>query len=242
MSKRIAIVFSLVFVALLLQACSKEESTMTNTPNTPDPDPEISQPLRYLALGDSYTIGQSVGVGERWPVQLVSELTENGTDLAEAEIIAQTGWTTWELRQGIEERNPRGPYDLVSLLIGVNNQYRGLDTADFRLEFRELLQMAIDFAGSNTGKVIVVSIPDYGVTPFAANMDPEKIAEEIDAFNAIKLDEANKAGVAFVDITPISRQAADDPSLIAEDGLHPSGKMYAKWVEIILPVAEQMVK
>lgn len=242
MSKRIAIVFSLVFVALLLQACSKEESTMTNTPNTPDPDPEISQPLRYLALGDSYTIGQSVGVGERWPVQLVKALADNGTSIADAEIIAQTGWNTAELKQGIEARDPQEPYDLVSLLIGVNNQYRGLDTADFRQDFRDLLQMSIQFAGSDTAGVIVVSIPDYGVTPFAQNMYQEQIAKEIDAFNAIKEQEAMRAGVVFIDITPISRLAADDPSLLAEDGLHPSGKMYAKWVEIILPLVEQMVK
>lgn len=242
MAKRTAILINLVFVALFLQACSKEDATMTNTTNIPDQDPEVSQPLHYLALGDSYTIGQSVDEGERWPVQLVYALKENGTEIAEAEIIAQTGWTAGELKQGIETRDPQGPYDLVSLLIGVNNQYRGLDTADFRLDFRYLLQLSVGFAGNDAGRVIVVSIPDYGVTPFAQNMNPEQIAEEIDAFNAIKQQEAGRAGVAFVDITPLSRLAADDPTLIADDGLHPSGKMYAKWVEIILPVAEQMVK
>jgi len=235
-------VFNLVFVALLLQACSKEDESMTNTPNTPDPDPEMPQALRYLALGDSYTIGESVAEIDRWPVQLASELSDKGFNVAETEIIAQTGWTTGELKQGIEAVDPQGPYDLVSLLIGVNNQFRGLDTAAFRLEFRELISLSISYAGNDTGRVIVVSIPDYGVTPFAQNMDTEKIAREIDAFNAIKLDEAMDAGVAFVDVTPISRQAAQYPSLIADDGLHPSAEMYAKWVELILPVAEEMVE
>lgn len=241
MAKRIAILFSLVFVALLLQACSKEESSMTSTPNISDPDPDNSQPLCYLALGDSYTIGQSVDENERWPVQLVQALIEKGEDITEPEIIAQTGWTTDELKQGIEARNPQGPYDLVSLLIGVNNQYRGLDTADFRLELRELLQISINFAGKDTGRVIVVSIPDYGVTPFAQNMNPEQIAKEIDAFNAIKEQETMRAGVVFIDITPISRLAADDPSLLAEDGLHPSGKMYASWLGQILPWTEKIL-
>jgi len=215
---------------------------MAIAPNIPDPDPEMPQVLHYLALGDSYTIGQSVDVNERWPVQLVQALNENGGHVHDAEIIAQTGWTTGELKQGIEAVDPQGPYDLVSLLIGVNNQFRGLDTAAYRLEFRELLSLSISYAGNDTGRVIVVSIPDYGVTPFAQNMDTEKIAREIDAFNAIKLNESRDAGVAFINVTPISRQAAQDSSLIADDGLHPSGRMYAKWVELILPVAKEMVE
>lgn len=240
MYKRNGILFVLLFVALFLHACSKEDSTMTFTPINPDPEP--NQDLTYLALGDSYTIGQSVDENERWPVQLVQALYEQSVNITGAKIIAQTGWTTAELQKGIAIEDPQGPFSLVTLLIGVNNQYRNLDTAIFRQEFRELLEQSIGFSGNDAGRVIVVSIPDYGVTPFAVNMDPEKIAREIDAYNTIKLAEANRAGVAFVDVTTISRQAAQDDSLIASDGLHPSGKMYAKWVEVILPVAEAIVK
>jgi lysophospholipase L1-like esterase len=170
-------------------------------------------------------------------VQLTDSLRKEGFDILEPEIIAKTGWTTGELKHAILSIDPKGPYHMVSLLIGVNNQYRGLDTAAYRAEFRELLQMAISFAGGDNARVIVVSIPDYGVTPFAVNKDPEKIGNEIDEFNAINLDETMDVEVNYVDITPISRKAAYDPELIAGDGLHPSGKMYSEWVKLIHPVA-----
>ena len=181
---------------------------------------------RFLALGDSYTIGESVPPEERWPVQLAREL-----GYAEPEIIAKTGWTTDELSFAIDVANPKGPYDLVSLLIGVNNQYRGRDAEQYRREFVTLLGRAIKFAGGDPKRVLVVSIPDWGVTPFAANRDRAKIAAEIDRYNAINREEALRAGARYVDITPISRR--DDSSLIAGDGLHPSGKMYAEWVKEI---------
>ncbi len=208
----------------------------------PDPGPQEQPQIRYLALGDSYTIGEAVDVQERWPVQLADSLSKAGINMAEAEIVAQTGWTTGELKQAIASHNLQGTFELVSLLIGVNNQYRHLDTAEYRIEFRELLQTAIEFAGGNNSHVIVVSIPDYGVTLFAQSMDPEKIAEEIDTFNAIKYDETTNAGAVFIDVTPISRKAADDPFLLADDGLHPSGKMYAEWVKLIYPIARQVVE
>lgn len=200
-----------------------------------------NKPLRFLALGDSYTIGEAVAVAQRWPVQLADSLSDAGFIMADPEIIAQTGWTTGELKEGIQSVDPQGPYQLVSLLIGVNNQYRKLDTAAYRLEFKELLQTAISFAGNKPSKVIVVSIPDYGVTPFAQNMDPEKIAAEIDAFNLLNQQETQQAGAAYVNVTPISRQAAFDPSLIAGDGLHPSGKMYKAWVDLIYPAASEIL-
>jgi len=193
--------------------------------------------IRFLALGDSYTIGQSVEEDQRWPVQLVDTLRSAGLNLEDAEIIAQTGWTTAELMQAVAIDDPQGPYELVSLLIGVNNQYRGLDTNEYRMELRALIRTAIALSGNDSTRVMIISIPDYGVTPFAQNMDPEKIAEEIDAFNAIKKDESRKAGVFFTDITAVSRMASDDPELIADDKLHPSGKMYAEWVKLIYPVA-----
>ena len=186
----------------------------------------------YLALGDSYTIGESVAEDERWPNQLARAI-----GLDKPLIIAKTGWTTDELSAAIDKADPRGPYDLVTLLIGVNNQYRGRDAEQYRREFAALLARAIGFAGGNPSRVVVVSIPDWGVTPFAANRDRAKIGSEIDHFNAINREETLKAKARYVDITPVSRRAATDPSLVAGDGLHPSGKMYAEWVKLITPEA-----
>lgn len=201
--------------ALLLSSCSG----MSSQPSS-----------RYLALGDSYTIGESVSASERFPVQLARELR-----LGDPEIIAKTGWTTDELNAAIDAANPRGPYELVTLLIGVNNQYRGRDAEQYRGEFTALLQRAIGFAGGDAKKVIVVSIPDWGVTPFAEGRDRAKIATEIDRYNAINREEAGKAGARYVDITPISR--GTDPALVAGDGLHPSGKQYAEWAKLIARAA-----
>ena len=186
---------------------------------------------RYLALGDSYTIGESVAEPDRWPNQLARAL-----GIPQPEIIAKTGWTTDELNAAIDKADPKGPYSLVTLLIGVNNQSRGRDAEQYRREFAGLLQRAIRFAGGNAQHVIVVSIPDWGVTPFAKGRDLLKIGAEIDYFNRINREETQKANARYVDITPISRRA--DPSLIAADGLHPSAKMYAEWVKAILPEAK----
>lgn len=185
---------------------------------------------RYLALGDSYTIGESVPESERFPVQLAREL-----GIPEPAIIARTGWTTDELASQLDAVRLAGPFDLVTLLIGVNNQYRGRSAEEYRTQFADLLQRAIGFAGGDAKKVIVVSIPDWGVTPFAEGRDRAKIAREIDQFNAINREEAAKAGAKWVDITPISR--GSDPALVAGDGLHPSGKQYTEWVKRIAPLA-----
>ncbi|MFN3492157.1 MAG: SGNH/GDSL hydrolase family protein, partial [Anaerolineales bacterium] len=151
-------------------------------------------------------------------------------------------WTTSELWQGIQKETLTPPYDMVSLLIGVNNQYRGYDKEEYRQEFGFLLNKAIEYAGGDKTKIFVVSIPDWGVTPFAAGRDAEKIAADIDAFNQINKEESEKAGIAYVDVTPISRQAVNDPELIAPDGLHPSGKMYAEWAKLALPIALEILK
>lgn len=189
----------------------------------------MTEPRRYLALGDSYTIGESVPASERFPVQLARAL-----GLGEPQIIAKTGWTTDELNAAIDAADPRGPFDLVTLLVGVNNQYRGRSADEYRTQFAALLDRAIGFAGGDAGKVIVVSIPDWGVTPFAEGRDRAKIAREIDQFNAINREEAAREGARWVDITPISRR--NDPTLVAADGLHPSGKQYAEWVKAIARV------
>lgn len=197
------------------------------------------QNTRYLALGDSYTIGQSVPEAERFPNQLARAL-----GIARPRIIARTGWTTDELDVAIDRAinaaNVTGTYDLVSLLIGVNNQYRGRDAEQYRSEFAALLQRAIGFAGGDAKNVVVVSIPDWGVTPFAEARDRAKIASEIDRFNAINREEAQRAGARYADITAISRGGA--PALVAEDKLHPSGVQYRQWVKIIVPEARAALR
>lgn len=200
-----------------------------------------ASPVRFLALGDSYTIGESVDEADRWPNQLARLLREKGPDVGDPQLIATTGWTTDELSAGMDQAKPRGPYRLVTLLIGVNDQYRGRGVEAFRPGFAGLLDRAIKLAGDRAGRVVVVSIPDYGVTPFAAGGDRAKIAREIDAYNAVCKAEAERRGAAFVDITPGSRAAADDRALVAEDGLHPSAKMYRQWVEAILPAARKAI-
>ncbi|KAA3656621.1 MAG: SGNH/GDSL hydrolase family protein [Chloroflexi bacterium] len=216
---------------------------MTKTA-VPTPTPvcnDDQQPFRYLALGDSYTIGESVMKAERWPVQLVNTLRSNGIAITDAEIIAKTGWTTDELMTGIANTKPTGPYDLVTLLIGVNNQYRGLSQEVYRDEFVGLLETAVTFANNNPSHVIVVSIPDWGATPFAHREDRDAIGAAIDAFNAINRTATEETGAHFIDITPISRKALTDATLTAEDFLHPSSEMYAEWVTMIVPIAEQIL-
>ena len=195
--------------------------------------------MQFLALGDSYTIGESVAPEERWPVQLGALLRAEGLNVGDPTIIATTGWTTDELSAAIDRANPQGAFDLVSLLIGVNNQYRGRGQDEYREQFAALLQRAIGFAGGNPARVLVLSIPDWGVTPFAARLerDPAAVAADIDAFNAINRAETERPGAHYVDVTPFSREAAHDPSLLADDGLHPSGRMYAEWARLALPAA-----
>ena len=193
--------------------------------------------VRYLAHGDSYTIGEHVAAAERWPVQLVDLLRGTGVAIADPDVIATTGWTTDELAAGISTRAPTGPYALVSLLIGVNNQYRGGDATRYRAEFRALLSQAIGFAGGDARRVVVVSIPDWGVTRFAEGRDRAHIGREIDQFNAIARDEAGRGGAAWLDITPLSREPHDD--WLAGDGLHPSGAQYAAWARLALPAARR---
>ncbi|MFY2763112.1 SGNH/GDSL hydrolase family protein [Arenimonas sp. MALMAid1274] len=196
-------------------------------------------PLKYLALGDSYTIGESVPEAGRWPVQLVAALRERGVAIDEPRIIATTGWTTDELAAAMDAAEPLGRWDVVSLLIGVNNQYRGRDVADYRGEFTALLQRAITLAGGRADHVLVLSIPDWGVTPFgqASGRDPARIAAELDAYNAAAASICEAHGVPFVDITPASRAPTAG---IAEDGLHPSAPQYTTWTHLTLEKTYQV--
>lgn len=210
----------------------------TCAPMTPSPTPVPATPkaIRYLALGDSYTIGESVSPDQRWPMQLADLLKQKGHPTA-VDIIARTGWTTNELWDAIRQAPPQGPYDLVTLLIGVNDEYRSGTAEHYREDFRFLLGKAISYAGDNPKRVVVLSIPDWGVTPYAVrdSRPAATISAEIDAFNAVNKDESQKAGVRYVDVTPVSRKAPDDLTLLASDGLHPSGKMYAAWAALALP-------
>ena len=182
-----------------------------------------------------------MAVKERWPNQLAALLGNDNFDV-NVTIVARTGWTTDELLAGIRDTQLHPPYDLVSLLIGVNNQYRGWGVDVYQGEFRYLLEKSIEFAGGDPKKVIVLSIPDWGVTPFAADRDGDKISAELDAFNAANREESQKKGVNYVDIIHYSRFAAQAPALVAEDGLHPSGKMYAAWAEMALGFARQALR
>lgn len=203
--------------------------------NETDDTLKVFKNRTYLALGDSYTIGEAVEAAERWPVQLIDSARKVGYPVDNPKIIATTGWTTGELKKGIENEGIEGnTYDFVSLLIGVNNQYRGQDIEIYRQEFEELLLQSIEFAGGSSERVFVVSIPDYGVTPFG-KANAEKIAEELDEYNQIAEDFCSQYKVRYFYITDISRQAKSNPELIASDNLHPSGEMYQLWVERIYP-------
>ncbi len=193
---------------------------------------------RYLALGDSYTIGEAVPADLRWPAQVCARLAARGMPLIRPEIIAVTGWTVAELNAAIDSLQPEGPYDIVSLLVGVNDQYRGGTVEAYAPAFEAMLQRAIGFAGGDASKVVVVSIPDYGFTPHG-EAKKDEIARALDAFNAANAAAAHAAGAHYVDITPTSRSHQE--GWVAEDGLHPSGAQYTAWADLIEPVFDQVL-
>ena len=220
------LLLSIIFFSLI--SCAKKN----DTPFT-NPAMTVDTTKTYLALGDSYTIGESVGVAERFPAQTVELLRQQNVDIDNPRIIAVTGWTTHDLLNALNTTAPEKNYSVVTLLIGVNNQYQGRSLNEYKTEFTELLAKAISYAGGDRKHVFVISIPDYSPTPFGQNYDTVKIAEEIDAFN-----EANKAitlneGVTYINITTISREVKNDRSLVAGDGLHPSGTQYKRWSELV---------
>lgn len=195
----------------------------------------IEKPVRFLALGDSYTIGQSVSYKERWPTQLANSLQDLGYQVDTVTFIARTGWRTDDLKNGINNVKPDSNYNLVSLLIGVNNQYQGEPMSRYLKEFPELLRQAIDFAGGIKERVFVMSIPDYMYTPTRNYFpNPDAVSRKLDEYNAIAKAYCDTFQVKYFDITPISRQGLTDTELVAGDGLHPSGKQYGAWVDLIL--------
>lgn len=196
----------------------------------------------YLALGDSYTIGESVPLTNNFPHQTVALLKKAGVNMNEPAIVAKTGWTTDELQEQLSRTRLAVSFDFVTLLIGVNNQYRGRSADEYAKQFEELLQQAIGYAGGNTNQVIVLSIPDWGVTPFAEGRDRKQIAKEIDLYNSINERISKQYKVHYINITPFTREAATDKTLVAEDGLHPSAKDYARWAEKVKEVMMKEIK
>jgi len=194
---------------------------------------------RFLALGDSYTIGEGVVDEDRWPNQLAQALRRSGVEIDDPVIIARTGWTTDELSAAMDSHEFHPPYELVTLLIGVNNQYRGRNLGNYRAEFRALLQRAIALAGNRPPRVVVVSIPDWGVTPFgrSSGRDTSQVALELDLYNAANAQIAGALHARYCDVTRPSRDRGDHPDMLVGDGLHPSAAMYRRWLDAILPQA-----
>jgi lysophospholipase L1-like esterase len=223
--------FIILSLFIFHSACEKKQEDLTNNEGTMP----ATRTYSYLALGDSYTIGESVLLADNFPNKTVSVLKAESIEFQPARIVAKTGWTTDELETGIALAQSNGlllaKYDFVSLLIGVNNQYRGRTVEQYKTEFEFLLQKAIRFAGDNAAHVVIVSIPDWGVTPFANGRDRAQIASEIDAYNIAAKQVAAQYKVHFIDITPWTREAVTDNTLLAPDGLHPSGKEYGRWAE-----------
>lgn len=216
-----------LLVMMSFLACSNSDSTSKMG--------DTERPLKYLALGDSYTIGEGVPEDDRYPNQLVKRLNEElEIGMNDPVIIAKTGWTVDELEEGINKsKNIAPPYDLVTLLIGVNNQYRGRSVEEFKIEFKQVLLRAIGFAGNLPNHVVVLSIPDWGVTPFATEKgsDKLKVASEIDAYNAAKKEICKQFGVFFIDITEHYRAVGAQTEMVVQDKLHPSGLVYSYWAD-----------
>jgi len=221
------------FLVILIFSCAKNKYPFQMT--------EPKKAYSYLALGDSYTIGQSVLPSENFPNQTVQLLNQQNYNFKSPEILATTGWTTDELQNNINSHTFTPPYDFVSLLIGVNNQYRGRSVENYKPELESLLKQAIQFAGGKADHVIVLSIPDWGVTPFANGRDRAQIAKEIDDYNAANRYISEICKVNYVDITPDSREAATDLTLTANDGLHPSAKEYARWAQKVFAAIKQQL-
>lgn len=237
--RKIALITSLMVgwaVACIKHNANPVMAASSDTAASVVPSPLPKDSLTYLALGDSYTIGQSVSVRDRYPSQVVTLLRAGNMPYNDPDVIAVTGWTTADLLAALPDTAPSVPYHIVSLLIGVNNQYLGLSESLYRDQFTTLLQRSIRKAGNRPSHVIVLSIPDYSVTPFARGRDRASIAAEIDSFNSINREISLAYQVRYVDVTGESRKAANDPSLIAGDSLHFSGKEYAIWAAMMQPL------
>jgi len=240
----LAFIFLLPAGLLLALACKKKDNFTRNMPAIPVNSDSVTSKdtIQYLALGDSYTIGTSVDEKDRYPVQTVAILKNQGINIAAADIIATNGWTTADLANSIGKSSFTNSYDAVSLLIGVNNQYQGRSIEEYKMQFASLVERAIQFAKGKPGHVIVLSIPDYSVTPFASGSNKVKIAAEIDAFNEANKTISDTYHVQYLYVTDESRRAANDLSLVASDGLHFSGKEYNVWAGKLAPIIKGLVQ
>ncbi len=243
--KKIAYKITLIAITLSIFSCveKQEESVQiiedVNTPEEIVEDLNTKEVINYLALGDSYTIGQGVEIYQRWPNQLVQKINTLNYEVNKFKIIAQTGWTTTSLLQKVENTEISG-FNLVSLLIGVNNQYQKKSFEIFETEFNLLLNKSIEYAG-NINRVFVVSIPDYGVTPFG-QPNRETISKEINLYNEYIAIQCKEKGIPFINITDISRDLGDSEGALASDNLHPSGIQYTKWMDLILPTVIELLE
>jgi lysophospholipase L1-like esterase len=233
---------TILIMMTALSACAKKAEVHATNNDTVVHSQPVTDSITYLALGDSYTVGEAEPPAESFPYQLRAALRANTYECATPYIIATTGWTTDDLIAAIASSSINNKkYDFVTLLIGVNDQYQGLSQENYKVKFAQVLNTAINFAEGDSTRVFVLSIPDWGVTPYAAGQD-SIIGPQIDQFNAINKAISLAAGVNYLDITAISREAATDPTLVAPDGLHPSAKMYALWVNLLEPMVRARLK
>lgn len=231
-----AIVFGFcILLGMLLAGC--HSGKMNSQGNDQDSS------LKFLFLGDSYTVGQGISKNQSWPNQLVSNLENSQNQSIEITIIAQTGWTTQDLLDAIDQKqNQLQLYDMVFLMIGVNDQFQNKSLLDFQVGFERLLQKSIELSVNGEDSVIVLSIPDWGVTSFAKGLDSVQISNQIDRFNQEIWNKSTSFGVRIIDVTDLSRRVVQNPDWISVDGLHPSGKMYTEWVNIIMPVVQERLE
>ncbi|MEO9891628.1 SGNH/GDSL hydrolase family protein [Aurantibacter sp.] len=242
LNKRIGLVYVLLFSFLAIGCSKKVLPSQVNNKIEPINTGAQIKTINYLALGDSYTIGTSVALESNYPTQLASELSNNLNVSVNHKIIATAGWRTDELLNVLETNTLDSSYDLVTLLIGVNNQYQGLAFTKYEKEFTELFERSLKLANNNKDRLVIISIPDWGFTPFGQGFDRDKISKEIDQYNSFAEQIADKNGVSFIDITDITRRGLEEKELVASDDLHPSKVAYKKFVDRLLPIIVSQLK